>query len=58
MSQATQTLDTYPSYATFETALSSDLSGSDGLLELLAQGPYNAATGVLSVDQLIVVMAN
>ena len=40
------------------TALTTDLNGTTDAQLVFAEGPYNATTGVLSADQLIVLLNN
>ncbi len=49
-------IDSFSTFADFVTALTSDLNGTNTLLQILAYGPYNATTGVLQAEQMIVVM--
>ncbi len=49
-------VDNYSSFDDLATALASDLNGTTTALQVTAYGPYDASTGVLSADQLIVVL--
>ncbi|MGA2364726.1 MAG: DUF4382 domain-containing protein [Steroidobacteraceae bacterium] len=49
-------IDGFSTFADFVTALTSDLNGTDTMLQILAYGPYNATTGVLQAEQMIVVL--
>jgi hypothetical protein len=49
-------IDSFSTFADFVTALTSDLNGTNTLLQILAYGPYNATTGVLQAEQMIVVL--
>jgi len=51
-----RSIDGFSTFADFVTALTSDLNGTNTLLQILAYGPYNATTGVLQAEQMIVVM--
>jgi hypothetical protein len=51
-------IDTYTSFADLITALGTDLNGSTALLQIEANGPYDSATGVLSVNQLLVLLSD
>jgi Domain of unknown function (DUF4382) len=48
-------IDSFDTFSDFVTALTSELNGTNEALGLLADGPYDAATGVFSADQMIVV---
>jgi hypothetical protein len=48
-------IDSFGTFSDFVTALTSELNGTNEALGLLADGPYDAATGVFSADQMIVV---
>lgn len=50
------TIDSYASFGDFETALSTALTGTVGVVRVDAHGPYAAATATLSSDQLIVIL--
>ncbi len=48
-------------YSTFNdlaTALTTDLNGTTTVLQVSAYGPYDASSGVLTADQLIVILDN
>jgi hypothetical protein len=47
--------ESFTTFADFVTALTTDLAANDAL-EADAYGPYDAATGVLSVDQMVVIL--
>jgi hypothetical protein len=47
-------IDSFSTFSTFVTALTTELNGSNEALQILADGPYNATMGVLSADQMIV----
>jgi hypothetical protein len=47
-------IDSFSTFGNFVTALTTELNGSNAALQVLADGPYNATTGVFSADQLIV----
>jgi hypothetical protein len=53
-----RTIDNYATFADFASALTTDLNGTNALLQISADGPYDAASGVLSVDQMIAVINN
>jgi hypothetical protein len=46
----------FSTFADFVTALTSDLNGTNTMLQILAYGPYNTTTGVLQAEQMIVVL--
>jgi hypothetical protein len=48
----------YSSFSDFITALSGDLNGTTALLAIYAQGPYDATTGTLSVNEMAVVLSD
>jgi hypothetical protein len=49
--------DNFSSFAEFAGTLAKDLSASGSMvLQVFADGPYNTGTGVLSADQLVVVV--
>jgi len=56
--RASWSVDTYSNFGDFEAALTADLNGSTGLIQLNAVGPYAAATGVMSVDTLIAILTD
>jgi hypothetical protein len=56
--RSTWMVNTYTTFGNFEAALSTDLNGSTQMLQLSARGPYAAATGVLSADELEVVLSD
>ncbi len=49
-------IDTYGTFNDLVSALTSDLTGTTTALEVAAYGPYDASTGVLSVEQLVVIL--
>lgn len=51
-------IDTFSSFNDLVTALSTDLNGTTTVLRVIATGPYDASTGVLSADHLVVVLDN
>jgi hypothetical protein len=51
-----RSINGFSTFADFVTALTSDLNGSNTMLQILAYGPYNATTGVLQGEQMIVVL--
>jgi hypothetical protein len=53
-----RTIDNYAAFADFASALTTDLNGTNALLQISADGSYDAASGVLSVDQMIAVINN
>ncbi len=48
--------DSYSTFNDFVTALTTDLNGTTAVLGVDAVGPYDAATGVLSVDRMVVML--
>jgi hypothetical protein len=48
--------DSFSTFSDLVTALTADLNGSTDALLVFADGPYDASTGVLSTDQLIVLL--
>jgi len=52
------TIDNFSTFAAFETALVAALNGTVGLMQIEAQGPYNATTGLLSVDEMVAALNN
>jgi hypothetical protein len=48
--------ENYAAFGDFTAALKTDLSGAVGVARVLADGPYDAASGALSVDQMIVLI--
>jgi hypothetical protein len=55
---SSRTIDNFSSFSDFVTALTSDLNGSNAVLQITADGAYAAATGVLSTDQMIAILNN
>jgi len=55
---SSRSIDNYSTFADFATALTGDLNATNAVLQITADGPYNATTGVLSVDQMIVILNN
>ncbi|MGO9513585.1 MAG: DUF4382 domain-containing protein [Steroidobacteraceae bacterium] len=50
--------ESFSSFADLVSALYTDLNGTTALLGLFADGPYDTATGVLSVDQLEIALSD
>ena len=50
-----RTISTYSTFSDFATALSSEFNGTNAALEVVAEGPYNSATGALEADMMTVV---
>jgi hypothetical protein len=55
---SSRTIDNFSTFSDFVTALTSDLNGTNAVLQISADGPYNASAGVLSVDQMIAILNN
>ena len=51
-----RTVDSYSTFPAMVTALGTDLNGTTAMLGLAGQGPYNATTGALSVDKLVILL--
>jgi hypothetical protein len=51
-------INTYSSFTDLITALTTDLNGTAALLQIAASGPYDATTGVLSVNQVAFVLSD
>ncbi|HYM43964.1 MAG TPA: DUF4382 domain-containing protein [Steroidobacteraceae bacterium] len=49
-------LQAYGSFGDFIAALNGDLNGTTALLAVFAQGPYDEATGVMTVNEMAVVL--
>lgn len=49
-------IDTFGSFDDLVTALSTDLNGTITALRVVATGPYDASTGVLTADHVVVVL--
>ena len=47
-------VDSFGTFGDFVTALTTELNGTNEALQVLADGPYDATTGVFSADQMIV----
>lgn len=56
--QSTWTVDTFTTFGDFEAALSGDLTGSVRVLQVGARGPYAASTGILSADDVEVLLSD
>jgi hypothetical protein len=50
--------DAYTTFAAFVTALTGDLNGTTDAVAVEAAGPYDATTGVLSVDRMVVFLSD
>ena len=48
-------ISAYSTFSDFATALTTEFSGTNAALEVVAEGPYSSATGALSVDMMAVV---
>jgi hypothetical protein len=55
---SSRSIDNFSTFGEFVTALTSDLNATNAVLQITADGPYNATTGSLSVDQMIVILNN
>jgi hypothetical protein len=51
-------IDSFSTFSDLVTALTTDLNGTTDALLVYASGPYNASTGVLSADQILVLLNN
>jgi hypothetical protein len=51
-----RTIENLGTFDAFVTALSADLTGTVAVMQVAADGPYNATTGVFSADQIIVLI--
>jgi hypothetical protein len=49
-------IEAFTAFGDFVTALQGDLNGTAAVMQVDADGPYDATTGVLSVDHMIVVI--
>jgi hypothetical protein len=49
-----RSIETFASFNALTTALTTELNGTNGVTQVDAEGPYDATTGVLSVDEMIV----
>jgi hypothetical protein len=47
-------IDSFGTFGDFATALTTELNGTNDALQVLADGPYDAMTGIFSADQMIV----
>jgi len=47
-------VDSFGTFGDFVTALTTELNGTNEALQVLADGPYDATTGVFSADQMVV----
>jgi hypothetical protein len=56
--EATDMTDTYGSFADFITALTTALDGTNTAEHVVAEGTYNASTGVFTATHMAVVMEN
>lgn len=52
------TVDNFSTFAAFETALVAALNGTVGLMQVEAQGSYNATSGVMSVGKMVAALNN
>ena len=51
-------VDNYASFGDLAAALTMDLTGTTKVMGLGARGPYATATGVLSVDGMVVLLSD
>jgi hypothetical protein len=51
-----RSIDSFGTFSDLVTALTTDLNGTTDAQLVFANGPYNATTGVLSADQIIVLL--
>jgi hypothetical protein len=51
-------VDLFASFTDFVRALATDLSGTTPALQIEADGTFDATTGVLSVDRMVLVLNN
>lgn len=51
-------IDSYATFAELAMALGGDLTSSTTVLQIAAQGPYSASTGVLTADQVEVLLSD
>jgi hypothetical protein len=51
-----RTIENLGTFDAFVTALSADLTGTVAVMQVAADGPYDATTGVFSADQIIVLI--
>jgi hypothetical protein len=51
-------VDNFDTFTNFAAALTADLTGTTSVLQLAARGPFAAATGVLSADDIAVVLSD
>ena len=54
--RSSRAVNTYSTFADEIAALNTALNGTTALLEVAADGPYNATTGTLSVDHVVFVL--
>jgi hypothetical protein len=51
-----QTSENFSAFADFTAALKTDLNGTNAVVQIAADGPYDSTSGTLSLDQMVVVI--
>ena len=52
----TQTSENFSAFADFTAALTTDLNGTNAVVQIGADGPYDSTSGTMSIDQMVVVI--
>jgi Domain of unknown function (DUF4382) len=53
-----QTSENFSAFADFTTALTTDLNGTNAVVQIAADGPYDSTSGTMSIDQMVVLIDN
>jgi hypothetical protein len=51
-----QTSENFSAFADFTAALKTDLNGTNAVVQIAADGPYDSTSGTMSLDQMVVVI--
>jgi hypothetical protein len=51
-----QTSENFSAFADFTAALTTDLNGTNAVVQIGADGPYDSTSGTMSIDQMVVVI--
>jgi hypothetical protein len=53
-----QTSENFSAFADFTAALTTDLNGTNAVVQIAADGPYDSTSGTMSIDQMVVLIDN
>jgi hypothetical protein len=51
-----RTSENFSAFADFTAALTTDLNGTNAVVQIAADGPYDSTSGTMSIDQMVVVI--